>query len=427
MKGVVAFATLFLGLTVGPHRVELLVGRDVAAVEIRLDGRTIARLEGAPWEGDCDLGVELEPRSLEAIAYAADGTELGRTSQWLNIPRPPAQAEILFDTDPATGRVVARLRSTSITSESPEQVTVFFDGVELPADDPQRIALPAHDPQQLHYLRVDLEFAKGLVSTVERTFGGSFVDEVAAELTAVPLQLAPDANELSPGAIGWLHARGEQLAVVDVVTGPADIILIRDQSAQPDIDLMVKRRFGDYRVVASLKRGYSLQFLRPVAEISQRADTHLRLFRPSPLLTPHDGGVFWLLTAIRAPKVPPRMQRLSDAVAVAALAASSAGHRRAVVLLLGPDPADFSQFTPDGVRHYLETMRVPLVVWSTTGARDTPWGVAADASSMHKLERQTRRLVKSLERQRIAWVRGVYLPPEITLATGSPAVRFTGS
>ena len=38
-----------------------------------------------------------------------------------------------------------------------------------------------------------------------------------------------------------------------------------------------------------------------------------------------------------------------------------------------------------------------------------------------------RRLVKSLERQRIAWVRGVYLPDEITTSGADPAIRLAGS
>ena len=38
-----------------------------------------------------------------------------------------------------------------------------------------------------------------------------------------------------------------------------------------------------------------------------------------------------------------------------------------------------------------------------------------------------KRLVKSLELQRVAWVRGVYLPPEITLAAGDSGIRLAGS
>jgi hypothetical protein len=427
MKGAVAFATLFFGLTVGEHPIEVLVGNEVARVEILLDGVAVAILDRPPWKTVCGLGQRLEPKRLEAVAYDAEDEELGRATQWMNVPRPPAQSQLLLDTDPVSGRMIARLRSNSITQEVPQTVTAQLDGRPLTVTDGRRVELPELDPEQLHYLRVDFEFADGLQSTVERTFGGSFADEVAAELTAVPLALEEAAVAPDPRRDGWLEARGEALEVVDVVEGPAEVVVVRDQGAQPDIDRMVRRQMGDLRSVAKLKRGYSLTFLRPVAARIARGDIDVRLFEPSSPLTAHDGGVFWLMTALRAPKVSPRLQRLSDALAVAGLSASASGHRRAVILLLGGEPEDNSQYSAAGVVDYLRTIRVPLVVWSTTGERDTPWGIASDASSMAKIERQTKLLFKAMDRQRIAWVRGVYLPPEISLHPDTLGVRLAGT
>lgn len=432
MKSAIAFATIFLGLTLGPHEVEVLVSQDVASVEIVFGGRTLARLDGRPWKAICDLGPQLAPRSLEAIAFDSAGEEIGRAVQWLNTPRPPAQGRILLETDPETGSVIARLRSTSITQENPSQVVVQFDGKILPTSDPNLIVLPKHDPEQLHYLRVDFEFDKGLSSTVERTFGGGFADEVKSDLTAVPLQLEGRAVKPRSLPTGWLQARGEDLSVVDVVQGPVEIVLVRDQSAQRDIDYMTRRAprglgGGSLKGVGSLKKGYSLTVLRPYAERLERSDADLRLFRPTARLTAFDGGVFWLTAVVRAPIAPMKLQRLSDALAVAGLTVATDGHRRAVVLLLGEEQADNSQYTPQVVRAYLEQMRVPLFIWSTDGAGETPWGTAEDASSITKFERRTKELVKSLERQRIAWVRGVYLPPEITLAEGQTGIRLAGS
>lgn len=426
MRSAIAFATLFLGLTVGPHPVEVLVGTDVASVEILLDGRSIARLDRAPWRGLCNLGLELAPRSLEAVAYDHDGEELGRTTQWLNVPRPPAQGRIFLDTDSATGRVIARFHSTSITQEVPDSVSVQFDGKLLPADGPNQIVLPDHDPDQLHYLRVDFEFAEGLNSTVEHTFGGSFTDEVGANLTAVAVQLDKSTTEPRSLPVGWLQARGEDLSIVDLVEGPVEIALVRDQSAQSDIDRMVSRERVDFRAVGSLKRGYSLTFLRPFAERMERSDTDLRIFKTT-RLTAFDGGVFGLMAGVRERRAPVQLQRLSDALAVAGLSVSVDGHRRAVVLVVGSEPFDNSRHSPASVRRYLEKMRVPLFVWSTAGARETLWGPAEDASSMTRIERRTKQMIKSLERQRIAWVRGVYLPPEITLAGGETGIRLAGS
>ena len=427
MKEVIAFATLFLGLASGPQEVEVLVGREVAWVELSVDGKPSCRIDGELWKATCNLGRQLEPRELEAIAYSESGDELGRTSQWINTARPPAQTEILLDMDPDTEIVTARLRGTSITSEHPESISVQFDGQSLPADDPAAIELPPHDPEQLHYLRIDVQFADGLSSTIERTFGGSFVDEIDTELTAVPLELPTKRDELPSGA-GLLQAHGEQLPLVDVVKGPAEIILVRDRSAQRDLDHMAtSRNLPNYRAVASLKRGYSLRLLRPVAELSPREGLDMRLFGSSPTLTATDGGLLWILTSFRPPMTSPESQKLSDAVAVAGMTVASSGHRRAVVLLLGPDAADHSQHGAAEVRRYLAQMRVPLVVWSTAGAGDTPWGPAADTSSWNRMERQTRMLTKSLERQRIAWVRGVYLPDEVTLSATDSGIRLAGS
>jgi hypothetical protein len=427
MKRAVAFATLFLGLTVGPHPVELLVGHGVDYVDLLVDGVPVQRMTAEPWTEVCDLGATLEPHLLEAVAYDAAGEELGRATQRLNLPRPPAQAEILLDPDPVTNQLIARLRANSIASAAPESVHVLFDGLPVDAERPDAIPLPPHDPEQLHYLRIEVRFADGLSSVVERTFGGSFVDEVDTELTAVALELDKKALEPSPSATGWLQAGDNDLTVVDIVTGSANIILIRDHSAQRDIDRMARQAPSSFRAVASLKRGYTFQIMPPVAQRSPRLDMEMHLFKASSAFTVRDGGVFWLLTFLRSPRISPENQQLSDALAVAGVSIAAAGNRRAAVLLLGPEPSDNSRFSAQEVRQFLEKLHVPLQVWSTTGERSTPWGPAADASSMNRLERRTRKLVESVERQRIAWVRGVHLPSEITLASEVGGIRLAGS
>ncbi len=424
IQDVVTFATLFLGLVVGPHEVELLVRQDVAAVEIRLNGEAIAEVVGAPWRAICDLGDELEPRRLEAVAYSASGEELGSAQQWLNLPHPPADVQLLLDLSPETGKLIAKVRWNSVEREDPISVNVSFDGVEIPTTDPRAIELPKHDPEQLHYLRIEVQFSEFIVSIVERTFGGSFTDTVSSELTAVPLRL--DKGSKAPSRSGWLQGRGEPLEVVDVVSGPAELVFVRDQSAQVAIDEMARRSSGSYRWVAPLNRGYAVRFLRPVAEQRSRPAVDLHLFAPRSLSVA-SGGLLWLLTHVRDPRVPDPLQRLSDAVAVAGVNISAGGHRRAVVLLLGPEAADNSHHSQANVRRYLEQLRVPLVVWSTEGEVDTPWGPAANVSTMAKLERETRRVVKLLEAQRIAWVHGVFQPPEVSLGPSTVGIHLAGS
>ena len=53
----IEFSTLFLGLVGGPQVVEVAVDNRVAAVEMRLDGEQIGRLEEAPWR----LAIDLAP------------------------------------------------------------------------------------------------------------------------------------------------------------------------------------------------------------------------------------------------------------------------------------------------------------------------------------------------------------------------------
>ncbi len=422
-RDVVAFASLFLGLVVGPQEIEVLVGNEVAGIELLLDGRIVAEIADAPWRVTCDLGERLEPKRLEAVAYDDAGVELGRTRQWLNLPHPPADVQLLL-TEGEDGVMTAHLSWESVESETPKSVRASFDGIEIPALDPSSITLPPHDPKQLHYLKVEVQFSDNLSRVVERTFGGAFTGTVNSELTAVPLRL--DKGVRPPARGGWLEANGQTLDVIDVVSGPAAVVLVRDQATQTALDKIARKSRDSFRWAAPLKKDYSLQFLRPVAERRIRTGVDIQLFAPR-ILSPSDGGLMWWLTRARDPRVPDPMQRLSDAVAVAGVNISASGHRRAVVLLVGEDAADHSRHSAESVRTYLRSLRVPLLVWSTAGAIETPWGAAADVSTLARLERETRRLTKHLESQRIVWVEGDFQPPEVSLAAELPGVRLAGS
>ena len=93
----IAFLTLFLGLVTGPQAVAVDPGAGVAAVELVLDGRGVARLEHAPWSATVDFGPALLPHRLEARGLAADGSEVARTDQWVNLPRPQAEVDIVLE------------------------------------------------------------------------------------------------------------------------------------------------------------------------------------------------------------------------------------------------------------------------------------------------------------------------------------------
>lgn len=68
-----------------------------AGDRVELDGAQTGRIEGPPWITKVDLGAALRPHELVARALDAHGREIARASQWLNLPRPHAEAEIVLE------------------------------------------------------------------------------------------------------------------------------------------------------------------------------------------------------------------------------------------------------------------------------------------------------------------------------------------
>lgn len=154
------------------------------------------------------------------------------------------------------------------------------------------------------------------------------------------------------------------------------------------------------------------------------------LFDVSSDFTREDGGMYWLLSNFG---LPPDSQgkapRIADAVAVAGLQAARENHRRAVVLVLGPDPLDTSDYDPATVRAYLDSIRVPLFVWSfydLGSPMAQAWGGAEDISTLAKLEDAAERLRAELDSQRIVWVDGRHLPQAIRLSSAA-GVELVGA
>lgn len=412
----IAFATLFLGLVLGVQTVEVMTSDDVVRVELLLDGRPLALIEAPPWAVEVDLGTELAPRALEAAGYDAAGREIARATQWLNVPRQPAELEILLEPGESGRGAVARLSWDSIAGTAAPSVRATFDGIDLPVADPRRIELPAHDPRQLHFLRVEATFDEHVGTVAERVLGGTYADQLSAQLTAVPVHLTARGDLPSAAALdGWVTVDGEPVPVLAVDAGPADLIVVRDPSAQPLLDSLAAPGSA-LRYVARLKGDQRIRFLSPWARPVPRNGYSMSLFEPSETLTARDGGLHWLLTRVRPRHARADGQRLADAVASAGMMAAGGGHPRAVLLVLGPDPVDRSALTPEAVRGYLQALRVPLVVWSVAGGEGTVWGRPEAVDSIASLERAAASVRRLLERQRILWVEGVHLPQRIGLA-----------
>ena len=85
----IAFVTLFLGLFYGPAEIELSAAPGVERIELYVDGDLVSELTG-PWVAKFDLGPEIVPRELVAVAKDAEGRRVGEVRQWINRPRPGA-------------------------------------------------------------------------------------------------------------------------------------------------------------------------------------------------------------------------------------------------------------------------------------------------------------------------------------------------
>lgn len=419
----IAFLTLFLGLTLGPQPIELTVTGPVAAVELLLDGAPAGRLTGPPWKGQIEFGSSLVPHELIARALDSEGNEISRAEQWVNLPRPPAEVDILLENGAEGRPVAARLTWQSLTGERPSAIDVAFDDRPLTPDAGGRVELPAWDPETGHVLSVELRFSGALTARRDVVFGGSWGGKISAELTAVPVRLRPGKELPSPERMqGWFRAAGRPLTVAAVEQGPAELLVVRDLATHSALDRLITNFRRDY---LKLGKEDTVRIIWPEARAVAGTGLPAELFETSRDLTARDGGLLWFLGR-SVPRVgDPSRQRLADAVAVAGLQALYANHRRAVLLVLSEQPADKSRSDPALVRRYLGSIRVPLVVW-TLGDPAAPgvaaWGGAEGVSSLTKMQKAFSRLEEALAAQRIVWTDGRHLPQAIEITAEGAAV-----
>ena len=440
----IAFASLFLGLIVGVQPVAVLVERPVATVRFELDGKAVGRVEKAPWTVPVDFGAELAPHELVARAFDAAGKEIGVERQFVNLPRPPAEVEVLLERDARGRPVAARFAGQSIVALRPARVDVTFDGKLLPSDESDRVALPDYDEEARHVLSVELEFSPAVRSKTDIVFGGLESSVARSELTAVAVRAASPEKILEAGDLaGALLREATSLQVVAVEQGPAVVCVVRGPSVSRALKSLGTggrtttgrspdgRRLPQFdrdasRNAMALEKEDHLRFIWPMPR-SGKGAPGAQLFDRSRDFG-SDAGIAWLLTRVEHPDQHPAEIRLADAAAVAGLEATASGSRRAVVLVLGDETADRSHHSPASVRKYLETIRVPFAVWSLKSPATQPlaksWGAVEDVSSAGRLEKAVERLKADLASQRIVWVQGRHLPQEITLSEKAAGLEF---
>ena len=430
---IISFTSLFLGLITGIHPVEVAVAKPVVAVELRLDGRTVGVMRQAPWNIPCDFGKTLRPHRIEVVALDAAGTALASSDQWVNMPRRDAEAEIVLTRDDRGVPVEARIAWDSLQFKEPRGIEAALDGSPLKANAPGRFRLPLFEEGRLHLLTAKVEFPRGIVATAEVAVGG--VDQqAAAELTAVPIEMKEGTSIPEPASLeGALLAGGAPRRVVAIEDGPADVVIVCDARSGRSLKRLEGR--NEYlrlpRDAGALGDDDEVRLMLTTPRPVQSRGRTAALFDLSQRFTISDGGVPRLLMTLVPGMVESGRQSIADAVAIAGIEATRDNRRRAVVLVLGSGKDDRNSYAIPAVRDYLESLRVPLCVWSVLAPDSkktvTSWGPAEDASTAEAMDAAVGRLRAALSLQRIVWIEGRHLPSDITLVASQPSFRLAGA
>jgi hypothetical protein len=157
-----------------------------------------------------------------------------------------------------------------------------------------------------------------------------------------------------------------------------------------------------------LDRDMTERIVWPIArQFSSMTEGTSILFEFSTDIDPAKRTVFDILgTPMWATPSPDTPRQFADAVAVAGLQTLMPARRRAVVLVASHVP-DQSNHTVAQVRHYLQSIHVPLFVWSLTehppDAAEA-WGRMEDVSHLDGLRAAVGKLKQAIDDQQIAWV-----------------------
>lgn len=447
----IEFVTLFLGLIGGPQTIVLQADPKVSAVELRLDGSTVAALSVPPWQGEVDLGTELLPHRLVAVAFDAAGAEVARATQWLNVPRAAAEATLVLERDAAGQPVAANIAWETTLAPTPVAIRAELDGRELTVDDPRRVALGRVDASRFHFLEVSLEFDGGVTARAQLAFGGDYADTTDAALTAFPVA-AHWRGDPDPGSMdGWFVGDDGPARVVAVEKGLADVVILRgpgvleamyrleglpDRSLSPGsgnsslapLNMTARASQDTVREQAlRFDRSVRPRLLIPRARAAAGEHLQMEQFPLSPELPPGALGMVGLLSKdVIFPGLSTHT-RLWDAAAVAVLQAAGSNRRRGVLVVLAGAWDDESRYDAASIRGFAEGLHVPLFFWCLDGgSRAAPVcsGVPV-MGTFRELRKAMARLTGALEGQRIVWLEGRHSPAAIRLTDAARAVSVS--
>ncbi|MGV8039359.1 MAG: hypothetical protein AB2L07_04560 [Thermoanaerobaculaceae bacterium] len=427
----VAFQNLLLGIVFGLVPVRLTVSPPVVTVDVVVDGTAVTTLRGEPWEVGLNLGPPM-PHEIVVVGRDAEGREVSRARQLINVPRPTAEARLTVVPGRGGERTTAALAWSTIDNAAPRRIHLELDGQVVTVKDPAHIELPELDLARSHFLAAEVIFPKGVEAHAEASFGGEFESSAVTELTAYPVVVKPGAT-LPPAEEmqGWLRAGEQRPRVVAVEEGFHDVVVVFDQDASGRFRGITPGQRGS-RVLSysqplqESKGGNRLSALWAVPRAVQTPDgRELRGLFPSSITLDLDvDELRKLIFRVSWPAADRSKQALANAVATAGMQAATLGRRRAVVLILGEAAPDESTMTVDAARAYLESLNVPLFVWTPErriSELELPgWGRPDDVSTNQQLQAAMGRVFKALQAQRIVWLAGSYLPTAISIA---PNVR----
>jgi hypothetical protein len=420
----IEFLTLLLNLVWGPQTVELAVAEGVARVELQLDGAPVASLGEPPWRTTIDLGAELLPRELAAIAFAADGSRLGETRQRINYGRNPTEAYLVFVPD--SGRRRVRLLWESFDLEPPRRQRVTLDGSPLAVSASGESELPPLDPAAVHVLEAELEFANGQVARATLPFGGSYGERTTSEQTALPVWLDAQTPVPTPTATrGWFLQGETALEVAGVERGSPLVVVVRDANLPSRLPLDPRGRYALRAPVPDPRELPEVSFLAPAPRVITSEQGSVAIFDRLRLEAPPLDQGLLRIVATRSPRFARGRQQFFAALASAAKAAAAAGRPRVVLLLLDPRSPDASALGWPQVRTFLGALQVPLVVWIAPGSRSANTAEALRADPGLVLHRDLSAAVDAtqalLDRQVIVWLQGAHFPHRIRRGPAAPA------
>ena len=398
MSAQIVFLTAFLGIVAGVHPVNLEVSGPIKTVRMMLGEREVAVLTQPPWRATIEMGRTLVPRELTAIGFDAQGKEIARTTQILNLPRPVAEFDILLEQNAGQAPAGLTLRWSHLVGSRPTKAKVALDGKPLALDRKLHARLPKLDLETPHVISAELRFDDGFVTRRELVIESVRSDTVGTQLTPIMVRETAAQHPASwDGCLVGPSGRAVRTAAME--TPRAVVIVVRD----PNHDFRLPR--GE---LPSLDKGTVLRMLWPVG---RRYDADPKnpasfLFPPSSDVNVEKTSFPRFLSALGPVLISNEPLQLADAVAAAGVQAATGVQRRAVVVILTRKP-DESMNAPREVRRYLASIGVPLFVWSPTAPpppRAQAWGEFDDVSTTEKLGQAIERLRHTLAEQRIAWV-----------------------